>query len=819
MTSQKKTYITHIVLTVVLVVIAFIPVGSWVMAQEELKQFSSSQSILTSDFGIESPAGMAYSPETDSFMIWASDHAFHVIKSQEEVASKINLIEPVEDPLSIAFNDQSKSLFILSASNTELAKVDIGQSAQSDITKKPATRFDIRSFEIQDAQGITFDSATGRLFILDARRSQVLVVSPHPEQEFDGVTAQANNKIQRLGLESLSHSGLRGIAFNPNNGHIYVGSPDERKVYELTETAEQVSTYDVSNLNLENPATMLFAPSRDVTDDPTIMDLYILDSGQVSTQDSVSATDQRNASQMGKIVELSMQVPAALPPGTTLLPTTLVRTIDTSNASWNPSAPDPAGIDYWPLTGRLLIVDSEVDEMPSYFQGKNVFQSTTSGTLVATCSTTAFTGEPTGVAINPNNNHIFFPSDFNDSIFEVGLGPDGVYCTADDTVTATNVTNLYNIQDAEDVAYGNNTLFIAGGDHAEVYRIPLGLNGVLGGGDDGAMTHFDTAALGFSDMEALGYNADSNTLFLASPKPTERYLGETTISGMLLRAYDLTLMGTAGNIRSDVTYAPSSQNPGIKSIYIASRGVDNDDSRFENDGKIWEIRLSSQITPTPTVPTAAHVNVSSGGSPVGSHNVALHSSIRSSYPGVNSGPMKVMNTNVTDILASLQVIWKEPGFRASYSELMGLPREQLSSEYWFPWYNNAFRAMDQGFRIANVDTASTTIEVSVGTTVIRSEERRVGDSVRKRYHVYSGPIKILSIDGRNIVTSLRVIWQEPGYRSSYSELMGLPREQLSSEYWFPWYNNAFRAMDQGFRIANVDTASTTIEVSVGTTVI
>src|SRR5688572_16385147 len=118
MTSQKKTYITHIVLTVVLVVIAFIPVGSWVMAQEELKQFSSSQSILTYDFGMESPAGMAYSTETDSIIIWETDHAFRVIKSQDEVARKINLIETVEDPLSIAFNDQSKSLFTLSASNT-----------------------------------------------------------------------------------------------------------------------------------------------------------------------------------------------------------------------------------------------------------------------------------------------------------------------------------------------------------------------------------------------------------------------------------------------------------------------------------------------------------------------------------------------------------------------------------------------------------------------------------------------------------------------------------------------------------------------------
>jgi hypothetical protein len=45
-----------------------------------------------------------------------------------------------------------------------------------------------------------------------------------------------------------------------------------------------------------------------------------------------------------------------------------------------------------------------------------------------------------------------------------------------------------------------------------------------------------------------------------------------------------------------------------------------------------------------------------------------------------------------------------------------------------------------------------------------------------------------------------VIWNEPGYRSSYSEMMGLPEEQLSTEYWFPWYNNLnINSMDQGFR--------------------
>src|SRR6185503_17274993 len=347
-------------------------------------------------------------------------------------------------------------------------------------------------------------------------------------------------------------------------------------------------------------------------------------------------------------------------------------------------------------------------------QGKNVFQSTTSGMLGSTCSTISFTGEPTGVAINPNNNHIFFSTDFNDRVFEVSLGSDGVYCTPDDTVTTTDVNTLYNVRDAEDVAYGNNTLFIAGGDNAEVYRIPLGANGVLGGGDDGSMTHFDTAALGFSDMEALGYNADANTLFIASPKPTERYLGETTTSGTLLRAYDLSLMGSAGNIRSDVTYAPSSQNPAIKNIYIASRGIDNDDNRNENDGKIWEIRISPPVTPTPTStptlgPGFAHVNVYMGGILEEDYNVPPKSSVRPSYAGMNNGPVKVQSTNGIPIVASERVAYSPNGGTTwtSYSELMGLPSNQLTSSYTFPWYNNL--DLNSQLRFGNVGTANTTV--------------------------------------------------------------------------------------------------------------
>ncbi|MCI0553360.1 MAG: hypothetical protein L0287_20625, partial [Anaerolineae bacterium] len=100
-----------------------------------------------------------------------------------------------------------------------------------------------------------------------------------------------------------------------------------------------------------------------------------------------------------------------------------------------------------------------------------------------------------------------------------------------------------------------------------------------------------------------------------------------------------------------------------------------------------------------------------------------------------------------------------------------------------------------------VDSADANIKVMVGSTELDSFTLGAGASVRKSYNVDNGPIRIFSTNNMNILAAMRVIWKEPGYRSSYSEMMGLPMEQLSTEYWFPWYNNAVpSSMDQGLRI-------------------
>ncbi|HJR79462.1 MAG TPA: hypothetical protein VJ821_05270 [Anaerolineales bacterium] len=573
-------------LTVIgLVIVAVIPVRSWASAQKASTPAWVIRSLYTSEYGVSDPKGLAFSSEENTFFVLDGSANATLIEMGADPAGTRALSTVQDDPLNAAFDARTNSLFVFNRGTSELARV------QADGKGSP-THFAVNALGVANPQGIAFGPEDGHLFVLDAENAQIVSVAPHSTRGFDVIEALRSNNVRRISLKKLG-SGLRGIAYNPVNGHMYVSDPGRKKLHELTESGELVSSFDLAALEISNPSAMTFAPSVDNTDDPGTYDLFILDSG----------TTSRQADSGGKIVEISFQAPAALPPGTTLLPSTLVQIIDTSNASWNPSSPDPAGIDYFPLTGRLLISDSEVDEMRPYYAGANVFETTTSGSLEKTCDTTSFTGEPTGVAINPNNNHIFFAADYQDKLFEVSLGPDGIYCTADDTFTTTSLGTAYGVTDAEDVAYGNNTIFIAGGDDAEVFRIPLGPDGVAGGGDDGPMTHWDTAAMGFSDTEAIGFNQNAGTLFIASTRRPDRYLGETTTSGTLLRAYDLSFMPDEGNIRSDVTYAPSSQNPSVKNIYIVSRGVDNDDNRYENDGKIWEISIGSPPggpTPTPT---------------------------------------------------------------------------------------------------------------------------------------------------------------------------------------------------------------------------
>lgn len=561
--------------------------------------FADIQTVYTHKFDVSFPAGFAFLPGASGFLIWEEQSELEqasLILNYKSHGGTVNLPSAVEGTMNAAYDSYSSNLYFLNQQADQLTMVGLNQKGYPGSAAGAASRVSSREYGVLQPAGLTFDPLTGRMFILDAQGGRVVSVTPTIDTGFDGASAWQEERIERIALKGIDRRGLRGIAYNPQNSHLYVASPGEKTVYEFTLKGEVVGSMDLSNFQMTNIQSLTFAPSADQTDDPEVQHLFVLDGGV----DSTDETAQRS----GQILELTLN-PMALPPGTTLLPGTLIRTIDTSSAAWNPSSPDPSGIDYFPPTGRLIIDDSEVEEM-SVYAGANVFQATLSGTLTSTCNTLSFSREPTGIAVNPVNNHIFMTDDDRKEIYEINLGLDGSYCTADDSVTKVSTVTLFggSGSDPEDVAVGGNILFMAGGSDAEVYWFSLGPNGVLGGGDDGPVHHFDTLALGFKDLEGIGYNHDAGTLFIVSTSSSDLYLGEVTIDGTLLRAYDLSFMGSQQNIRSDVGFLPSLANPALKNIYIASRGVDNDSgpgaNPGENDGKIWEISIGNPILTTPT---------------------------------------------------------------------------------------------------------------------------------------------------------------------------------------------------------------------------
>ncbi|GAB62920.1 hypothetical protein KSU1_C1324 [Candidatus Jettenia caeni] len=478
----------------------------------------------------------------------------------------------------------------------------IAVKAMADGNLDPAkvTSFDARKFGLRRPNGMTIDPSSGGLFILDSAVPEIIHVTPNADQGFDDAS------ISYVCLEQIGISDIRGIAFNPANGHLYILSFTEKKLYEFTKSGKVVAIRDVSEFNLKNPQGMIFAPSGDLTDDPSQMNLYIADYGPdnkrsqkahvLKNAQTYDGKEKDGKQMQGKIVELSLtQTPGVASTSSS----SLVQTMDLSLLS--PPSPDPAGITYLLSSNTLLVSDGEVDEMP-IFVGVNLFEMSLTGNLLDTLSTTSFSFEPAGLTINPVNKHLFFTDDNVCKVFELDPGVDGLYDTSDDIVTSFS-TSDFSCFDPEGIAYDSTqgALFIADGVSSEIHRVAPGDNGVFNGvpptGDD-RVTHFDTAILGVTDPEGIEFNPDNGHLYLIGKPPN--ILAEITTSGTLRRVFDI----SAANARkpAGLGLAPGSLDPNIKNIYIVDRGVDNDQNPNENDGKVYEISLPP-ISPGNQVPT------------------------------------------------------------------------------------------------------------------------------------------------------------------------------------------------------------------------
>lgn len=172
-------------------------------------------------------------------------------------------------------------------------------------------------------------------------------------------------------------------------------------------------------------------------------------------------------------------------------------------------------------------------------------------------------------------------------------------------------------------------------------------------------------------------------------------------------------------------------------------------------------------------------------------NLGAGVSVRKSYAGKNDGPLRVTSTGST-VLPSIKVLYKDD----SYSEMLGLPASKLTNEYWMPVYDSA--TANSQIRVGNMGGQSTTVSVYAGGQLLESFSLGVGDAARRNYTgVNKGPLRVVS-SATNVMVSVRILYTGGSFESYY-ELMAYPGSQLTSTYWFPWYNNV--AFPSELRIA------------------
>jgi hypothetical protein len=223
-------------------------------------------------------------------------------------------------------------------------------------------------------------------------------------------------------------------------------------------------------------------------------------------------------------------------------------------------------------------------------------------------------------------------------------------------------------------------------------------------------------------------------------------------------------------------------------------------------------QANQDYTPTP-IPAAGcvDINVTIAGNNEGTFSISEQGALtQAPIPGINNGPVKLDST--VSILGGERVIYKVNGVNSSFTEMMGLPDNQLDTTYWLPWYNNV--DLDTQLRFANVTTQMANIQIFIGGQPMgNSIQLAGGASTRISFAgVNNGPVKIVS--DQNIVAAERIIYRVNGVNTSFTEMMALPNTQLDSTYWLPWYNNV--DLDTQLRFANVHASQTaTVHVYIG----
>ncbi|TMK85071.1 MAG: hypothetical protein E6G43_12150 [Actinobacteria bacterium] len=208
-----------------------------------------------------------------------------------------------------------------------------------------------------------------------------------------------------------------------------------------------------------------------------------------------------------------------------------------------------------------MISDSGVDNT-RVWKGRNLFLAGLKGHLRAALSLKKATRNPVGIVWNARARALFVADDNADAIYRSTAGPDGHIGTRDDRVRRIIYTEDFGFTDPHGVAWRPTGEVLIVLDSQTGFRYGL--------------TH----------PEGITYDSVTDHLFMVSSP--QRFVVETTMTGVLVRTIDLSATGI--NRPSALVFARGSDGK-PHHLYITDRGVNYSTDPNENDGRLFEFKL------------------------------------------------------------------------------------------------------------------------------------------------------------------------------------------------------------------------------------
>lgn len=245
------------------------------------------QTIDTSLFSPPSPdpAGIAYLDSSNALLIadsevdemwnFTGDNLF-VSTLTDGLIGTVDTIPWSHEPTGVAYDRNSGHLFLSDDDLGQIFEIDRGPDRIYDTGDDVITSFSTRAFGSYDPEGVAFAEGLGALFIADGISARVYRVDPGANGRFDGVPPGGDDQVKSFDVAALGVTDAEGIAFNPENGHLYLVGRSKTRMAEITTEGTLVQAIDISAANAVRPAGLTFGP-RSL--DPGVMHIYIADRG------------------------------------------------------------------------------------------------------------------------------------------------------------------------------------------------------------------------------------------------------------------------------------------------------------------------------------------------------------------------------------------------------------------------------------------------------------------------------------------------------------------------------------------------------------